>query len=167
MNPSSVAPPPEHFELAPRAALDEIEPLLEADRELFVGMLGMTVEEMRRGYARVRLPFRSCLLQGAGVVNGGVIASLLDFCPVPALLLARHPEPSGPTVDLHVQFHGAVVDEDMIGIGWITTLTRTIAFARAEVVTDTGRLVAVGTHTFKLRAAPHPHGDSTSAKLAG
>jgi acyl-coenzyme A thioesterase PaaI-like protein len=67
----------------------------------FPMLLGLEVEDIRVDYCRMRLPFRDELLQAAGVMHGGAIASLLDQVMVPAVgaLIERGVHYS--TVDMH------------------------------------------------------------------
>ena len=54
-------------------------------RPRFPQLLGLSVEDVRDGYCRMRLPFRAELLHAGGVVHGGALASLLDSVLVPAI----------------------------------------------------------------------------------
>ncbi len=118
--------------------------------------LGMRLEEVRLDYARMRLPFRADLIQPAGVVHGGVIAALIDTVVVPALASPYDTFPGLLTIDLQVQYLGAVRGEDMIAEGWIVKRGRSIVFCRAEVLSASGELVATGTLTYRVRP---PQGD--------
>ena len=150
------APPPEAFAAPEPERLATIAAHFAQDDQLFAGLVGIQIEEMRCGYARLRLPFRPQLMNAGGRVHGGAVATLVDMAAVPALSLARTDGGiGGPTVDLHVQYLGSTQDEDLIATGWIVHMTRSMAFAKAEVVTPTGRLLAVGQHTFRM-LTPRP-----------
>ena len=73
----------------------EIGATLEA--EAFQRWIGLRFEEIRLGYARVRLPHRPELLQGGGVVHGGAIASAIDSVVIGAVfsLFAERPRRAG------------------------------------------------------------------------
>jgi len=52
--------------------------------------LGLEVEDVRRDYARMRLPYRPEFRQPARVWHGGVIASMIDTVVVPAVGAASY-----------------------------------------------------------------------------
>jgi len=103
------------------------------DREYFVSLVGLQVEEIRTDYCRMRMPFRLELEQPAGVVHGGAISTLLDSVVVPAIGSAYGRDARFSTVDMHVQFLSALVQEDAIGEGWVVKRGRTVVFCEAEV----------------------------------
>jgi len=120
----------------------------------FAGLLGLTVEDVRHGYCRMRLPFRPDLRHAGGIVHGGAIASLLDSVLVPAIGVTLPTATSYSTVDLHVQFLDVVVDEDTVAEGWIVRQGRRTVFAEGEArAARTGRIVAKAISTFSVRAA--------------
>jgi uncharacterized protein (TIGR00369 family) len=118
--------------------------------EYFPGVVGIKLEEVRRDYARMRLPFRSQLNQPAGVVHGGAIATLIDTVVVPALASAYSEPHRYLTIDMQIQYMSAVVGEDAVAEGWITRRGRSTVFCRAEVMTAKAGLVAAGTLVYKV-----------------
>lgn len=118
-------------------------------------LLGLEVEETRIDYCRMRLPFKPELLHAGGIVHGGAIASLMDAVLVPAVgsVLGRNDRYS--TVDLHVQYIGAVKDEDLVAEGWVTKRGRSVVFCESEAFgASTGRLVARSVLTYNVSTAP-------------
>lgn len=73
-------------------------------------MLGIQVEQLDREAVRLRLPFREGLIQGGGVVAGGVLATLLDEAMAHAVLVRLDMEGGErtATVDMNVSFLAAV-----------------------------------------------------------
>lgn len=120
--------------------------------EYFPGLLGVQLEEVRQDYARMRLPFRSVLNQPAGVMHGGAIATLIDTVVVPALASGYDVPHRYLTIDMQVQYMGAVVQEDIVAEGWITKRGRSTVFCRAEVRTAKSGLIATGTLVYKVSA---------------
>lgn len=121
------------------------------ERIYYPTLLGMTVEEVRTDYCRMRLPFRPELEQPAGVVHGGAIASLLDSVVVPAVGSAYPVDYRFATVDMHVQYLAALVQEDGVAEGWIVRRGRTTVFCEAEVMGATsGRLIARSLLTYNV-----------------
>ena len=123
------------------------------DTVLFAHLLGLVVEETRLDYCRMRLPFKPELLQGGGLVHGGAIATLLDSVLVPAVGSALERSQQYSTVDLHVQFIGAITDDDAVAEGWVTRRGRRVVFGESEAFAATsGRLVAKSVATYNVSA---------------
>ncbi len=114
-------------------------------------LLGVRVEEVRRDYGRLRMPFKPELLHPGGVVHGGAIASLIDSAAALAVF-SRLTEPprSSTTVDLHVHFLEAVIDEDLVAEAAIRRRGRSIVFVTVEVATASGTVVAHGELSFRV-----------------
>jgi len=120
------------------------------DEVYFPRLIGLEVEEVRVDYCRMRLPWRPELTQPAGVVHGGAIAALVDSALVPAIGSGYEERRAFVTVDMQLQYRGAVVQEDMVGEGWVTVRGRSIVFCEAEVLTATGKPVAKGMLTYRV-----------------
>lgn len=119
---------------------------------IFPSLLGLEMVDVRVDYAAMRLAFRAELLQAAGVVHGGVLASILDAVVVPAVGSVLDREANFSTVDLHVQYMRANVDEDMLAEGWVSRRGRTTAFCESEVVGETsGKRFARAILTYSIR----------------
>jgi uncharacterized protein (TIGR00369 family) len=140
---------------------DEFPPLPDAQAALwsnfarrheghFGGLLDLRIEELRVGWCRMRMPFRRELTQPAGLIHGGAIASLIDAVAVPAIGSGFETDTPYATIDMHIQYLGAVGDGDLLATGWVSRRGRSIAFCRAEVVTEDGRAVASGAMAFKV-----------------
>lgn len=118
-------------------------------------LLGLEVEETRIDYCRMRLRFKAELLHPGGIVHGGAIASLMDAVLVPAVGSVLGPNDRYSTVDLHVQYIGAVKDEDVVAEGWVTKRGRTVVFCESEAVSaTTGRSIAKSVLTYNVSPAP-------------
>jgi len=117
-------------------------------------LLGLEVEETRVDYCRMRMPFRPELLHPGGIVHGGAIASLMDAVLVPAVGSVLGPKDRYSTVDLHVQYIGAVADEDVVAEGWVTRRGRRVVFCESEAVgARSGRLIAKSVLTYNVSPA--------------
>lgn len=121
------------------------------DEIYFPTLIGLLVEEIRTDYCRMRLPWRREITQPAGVAHGGAIAALIDSVVVPAIGSGYDEQRNFVTIDLQIQYMGALVDEDAVAEGWITQRGRSIVFCEAEVVGATsGRRVARGLLAYKV-----------------
>ena len=118
-------------------------------------LLGLEVEETRTDYCRMRMPFKPELLHAGGIVHGGAIASLMDAVLVPAVGSALGPDARFSTVDLHVQYIGAVKDEDVVAEGWVTKRGRSVVFCESEALgAASGRLIARSVLTYNVSPSP-------------
>ena len=119
----------------------------------FPTLLGIAVEEVKVDYCRMRMPFKPELLQPAGLVHGGAIASILDSVVVPAVGAAYGREARYSTVDMHVQFISAVVNADVIAEGWIVRRGKRVVFCESEATNaETGAVVARSVLTYNVSA---------------
>ena len=122
-----------------------------SDVVFFPTLIGLEVEETRIDYCRMRMPFKAELLHAGGVVHGGAIASLMDAVLVPAVGSVLGPTDRFSTVDLHVQYIGAVKDEDVVAEGWVTKRGRSVVFCESEAVgASSGRLIAKSVLTYNV-----------------
>ena len=117
----------------------------------FPRFLGMQFEEVRLDYGRISLPFRPELNQPAGMVHGGVIASLIDTVVVGPLMSALDAPPRKLlTIDLHIHYFDAGVEEDLVAEGWVRRRGRSTAFVSAEVETASGKTIAAGNMAYRI-----------------
>lgn len=120
-------------------------------QQLYVNHLGLQIEAVRTDYCRMRMPFQPTLRQAAGIVHGGAIASLLDAVVVPAVGVAYGKEARFSTVDMHVQFLSALIDEDAVAEGWVVKRGRSTVFCESEVTgAGSGKLIARSVLTYNV-----------------
>ena len=123
----------EQFEQAPDDVRDRWAGFGKWERPYFPTFMGLVLEEVRVDYCRMRLPFRDELEQPAGVVHGGVIATILDSVVVPAVGSPYPAEARFSTVDMHVQYLSAAVQTDLLAEGWVVRRGRSVVFCESEV----------------------------------
>lgn len=150
-----LAPNAHRFPEAPPEVLARWSKFPRWDRTYFPNVVGLELEEVRTDYARMRLPFRDELLQPAGVVHGGAIATLVDTVVVPAVGQAYPPDFAYFTIQMDVRYRNAVVGQDAVAEGWVEQRGRTVVFCRAEVRAADGTVAADGTLVYTVRP-PRP-----------
>ena len=116
------------------------------------GFLGVEVAELSPGQARLSLPLRPEFLQGAGMVAGGVLATLLDETMAHAVLPALPPGQGATTVEMSVRYLSAVGPRDLDGpplvcLAKVLRQGKRVAFAEAEI-TLADRAVARASASF-------------------
>jgi len=141
----------EHYEPLSEEAAARWAKFGKSDTVFYPMLIGLEVEETRVDYCRMRMPFKAELLHPGGIVHGGAIASLMDAVLVPAVGSVLGPKDRYSTVDLHVQYIGAVKDEDVVAEGWVTKRGRSVVFCESEAVGATsGRLIAKSVLTYNV-----------------
>lgn len=119
--------------------------------QYFPTLIGLVVEEIRSDYCRMRLPWRTEITQPAGVAHGGAIAALIDSVVVPAIGSGYDDQRNFVTIDLQIQYMGAMIGEDAVAEGWITQRGGSIVFCEAAVVGATsGKRIARGLLAYKV-----------------
>jgi uncharacterized protein (TIGR00369 family) len=120
------------------------------DEVFFPRLVGLVLEEVRRDYARMRLPYRQELRQPAGMVHGGAIATLIDTVVVPAIGSAYEERRKLLTIGMSIQYVDGVVNEDAIAEGWVERRGRSIVFCRVEVRTTAGALATTASVVYRV-----------------
>lgn len=133
------------------------------DRVYFPSLVGLVVEEVRFGYCRMRLPYRSELDQPTGVVHGGAIATLVDTVVVPAIAVAYDTPPVMLTLSLHVNYLGSLRERDAVAEGWVTRRGRSVVFCEALVRDDAENPVATASLVYKVSHRNPPSASQQSS----
>lgn len=116
----------------------------EGDRRWFPDLLGIEVEELRRDYARLRMPWRNDLNQSTGLMHAGAIATLIDTAVVPAIGTAYSDDRPFSTIEMSVRYVQPVRQEDLVAEGWVVRRGKRVVFCEVEVRTASGVVVATG-----------------------
>lgn len=120
------------------------------DTVFFPRLVGLVLEEVRRDYARMRLPYRPELRQPAGMVHGGALATLIDTVVVPAIGSAYEERRRLLTISMAIQYVGGVAETDAVAEGWVERRGRSIVFCRVELRTGAGDLAATASVVYKV-----------------
>ena len=121
-----------------------------AEQFPFFRLMGLQVMDLAPGWSKTRLEHRPDLAQPAGILHGGVIASLIDTGIAHALMMTdRFQELRGQrgalvSVDLRVKFLRPVSGGSVSCEAKIVRLGRHLIHAEAVVTSDDGKEVARG-----------------------
>ena len=143
------------FEPLPAHRLERWSKFGEWDTVWFPQFLGLKLEELRADYARMRLAYRPEFRQPAGVVHGGLIATMIDTVVVPAIGSGYDEPRQLFTIDIQLRYLAPIVDDDLVAEGWVVQRGRQIVFCNAEVrgaSADTP--AATATLTYKVSSRP-------------
>lgn len=153
----------EEFDLLPRSIAERWADFGSwPDAVYFPNLVGIEVEELRRDYARMRLPWRPELNQPQGLMHGGAIATLIDTVVVPAIGTAYDDPRPFSTIEMSVRYLGPVRSEDLVAEGWVTRRGRRVVFCDVEVRTASAVKVATGSLIYIVGSAPSADGSSTA-----
>jgi uncharacterized protein (TIGR00369 family) len=127
-----------------------------AHGNLFWRYLGVEVDAVREGWARLRVRVRDDIRNAAGApVHGGVYSALVDMA-VGGALSTLHDSSAGgvgqTTLDLNVSFLAAGTGDEIFAEGRILRRGRTIAFGEATITDESGTALAVGRATYMILA---------------
>ena len=115
--------------------------------------LGLTLVRAEKGSVEIRLPFRTEFLRedGSDWLHGGIVSAFVDILGDYAIV--TEVGTGVPTIDLRVDFLRPARRGDLVGVGKVVRIGRTISIADAEVRDESGTLVAVGRGVY---ASPRP-----------
>ncbi|GIW44612.1 MAG: hypothetical protein KatS3mg077_1894 [Candidatus Binatia bacterium] len=132
----------------------EVPPLARALAAVpFIARLGIAVESMHGGSARMRLPFHPNVADSDGAVHEGAVAALVDTTGAMASwsLVGLDLRYKASTVGIHLNYHLPAVGADVVAMG--RTLRRNNEIFLNEVTVcdvPTGRVVATGSVTYRI-----------------
>ncbi|MHB8068328.1 MAG: PaaI family thioesterase [Desulfobaccales bacterium] len=113
----------------------------------FIKFVGIQVPQLGRGYARFVLPFKPDLANSIGLMQGGVIAALADEAVAFALYSLVQEGETFNTVEMKINFLGAVKEGEVEAVAHIAKRGRTISLGEFAV-RQGERLVAKGLCTY-------------------
>ncbi len=113
----------------------------------FIQFVGIQVPQLGQGYARFVLPMKPDLENSIGLLQGGMIAALADEAVAFALYSLVKEGETINTVEMKINFLGAVKEGEVEAVARITKRGRTISLGEAVVRQDE-RLVAKAMCTY-------------------
>ncbi|MFZ1038017.1 MAG: PaaI family thioesterase [Smithella sp.] len=116
----------------------------------FLYYLGITLVELKDGYARFRMPVRPEYLQGAKTMQGGLIVALADETIAHAMMTQLSPEEGLTTIELKSNFLAGVSDGDLIATATVFKKGQSLIIGDCLVTDNTGKNVCRVSATFLL-----------------
>jgi uncharacterized protein (TIGR00369 family) len=113
-------------------------------------LLQISLEQIDKGFARFRMPFRKELTQAYGVVHGGAIASLADTAVAFAVMTLVQPGEKVTTAEFKINFFSAVRAGAMTGEARAVYQGKRLVVADMEVKDEAGKLLAKGRATYAI-----------------
>lgn len=119
--------------------------------EPFSMLVGLQVEEVRKDFCRMRLPFRSELRTSGVVVHGGAIATLIDTAAVAAVWSDVDPKATrGATASMTVNYLAAAQNVDLIAEAQVIRRGHSVVFVDVDVFSLSDERIAKGVVTYKV-----------------
>ncbi len=118
--------------------------------------LGLTLEEAKNGFARIRLTTNATTLSGVGgSVHGGVLAAMVDIAMLQALMASLEPNdiPNG-TADLNITYLRPSLGNVITAEAVILRKGRSLAVSEVSILDGEGRLCAKGRTIYAIRQRP-------------
>ncbi len=113
----------------------------------FYQLLGMRIEAMGNGSARLTLPIDNKLFQLYGTVHGGATASLADSAVGVALVSLLGEGEKSITIELKLNFVSTATRGTLTAEARLFQRGRRIAAGEVEIRNDDGKLIAKGIST--------------------
>lgn len=114
----------------------------------YARLLGIEVVELAAGVAKLSLVIKDELKRNYGIVHGGAIASLIDSTTAFATLSLIEAGQRTTTVDLTINFLRPLSSGRATAIAKVMRAGRRIVVVSAEVLDDSGKLVATALSTY-------------------
>ena len=116
----------------------------------FWSLLGMELTEIKKGWAKIRLPFSEKLANGNGVAHGGAIFSPADSAVGMALLGMLRKDENISTLEMKINYMRPFTAGELIAEAKIVHRGTTTAIGDVEVKDGNGNLIAKGLATYAI-----------------
>lgn len=114
----------------------------------FAQLMGMRLIDIRPNEAVIKIDMRDDLRQPAGVLHGGVTATLIDTAMAFAVITRLAPDERASTVDLTVHYLRPHFEGTFTCTGRVVRAGKRIFTVSAEVVSQEGKLIATAISTY-------------------
>jgi uncharacterized protein (TIGR00369 family) len=114
----------------------------------FAKFLGIQLESIEPGRATMSLEIREELKQNAGVLHGGVVASLIDSATAFAILPLLKNDELTTTVDLTISYLRPLVDGEISATARVVREGGRIVVLSADLHDEAGNLAATALSTY-------------------
>ncbi|MBX7073559.1 MAG: PaaI family thioesterase [Pirellulales bacterium] len=122
----------------------------------FFNLIGLKIVDVGDGYSKAEITYRNDLCQPAGILHGGMIATLVDTGIAHALLMTdafrRNSEVGGTmvSVDLRIKYFRPVSEGIITCVSKIPRLGRHIIHGESIVTSADGKEVARGDSIYMM-----------------
>jgi len=104
--------------------------------------LEVTIEKISKEKAILRLPFRNDFIQGAGVLAGGIMATLADEAMAHVVLANLQTGENTATIEMNIRYLKAIARGDIIAEAVLLKKGKRVITVQADILDDKRRLLA-------------------------
>ena len=116
----------------------------------FWSLLGMEIVEMKKGWAKIRLPFAEKLANGVGVAHGGAIFSPADSAVGMALVGMLKKDETISTLEMKINYLKPFKNGEIVAAARIIHKGNQTAIGDVEVRDENDSLIAKGLATYAI-----------------
>jgi len=116
----------------------------------FWRLIGMELEDVKKGWARLRVPYSEKLTNAVGRLHGGVIFSAADSATGVALLGLLKQREQIATLEIKINYLKPVVAEDITAEARIVHRGKQTAVGDVDVFGASGGLIAKALSTYAI-----------------
>ncbi|MEW9673559.1 PaaI family thioesterase [Ammoniphilus sp. 3BR4] len=117
----------------------------------FRELIGIQIEDIREGYAKLSVSVDDKLLQSGDFVHGGVLAVLIDSVIASAIRTVLDQGKMAVTAEMNVNFLRPAKKGKLIAEGQLVNKGRLLMVGTGDVKDEEGRLLATGRATFAVQ----------------
>ncbi len=114
----------------------------------FAQLMGMRLVDIRHNEAVIKIEMRDDLRQPAGVLHGGVTATLIDTAMAFAVITRLEPGESTSTIDLTVHYLRPHFEGTFTCTAKVVRAGKRIFTVSADVVNEQDKLIATAVSTY-------------------
>ena len=114
----------------------------------FPRSLGIELDSIEAGRARLSLEVKRQHLQPAGIMHGGAIATLIDTAVAFAIVGASEADARFTTIEMKVNYLSAISEGRIVADAKLIRDGRRIVVAECDVTDSNGKLAAKGLLTY-------------------
>ncbi len=123
------------------------------DRVAFENTLGLRMVKHHKDGVTLECPIRPDILNGVGVMHGGVLASIADEVAWHVILDALGTKDRNMTTsELKVNYLRPIAGKKVIARGYVVKMGRTLCVTRIDLMDDQKKLGAMAIVTYMLLA---------------
>jgi acyl-CoA thioesterase len=138
----------EYEDLAPnfkRALFEKI-----GKKQPYWTLLGIELLDVKKGWAKLKLPFSETLIHPLGIAHGGAIFSLADSAVAMALLGLTEKEEWFTTIETNINYIRSFRGGEIIAEARIVNRGQKTALGDVDITDQQGRLVAKSRATYMI-----------------
>lgn len=116
----------------------------------FLDFMGVTLLQLKDGYAQLKMPVKPEYLQGAGSMQGGLIVALADEAIAHAVMTQLKPDEGLTTIELKSNFLSGVSQGELIATAIVFKKGRSLVIGDCLVTDNTEKNICRVSATFLL-----------------